>query len=695
MVCWTGVRCPGIRELGASGVEGSSGSDLHHEPVMVDRRCVDDAGSDRRRSHPTRAGRRRRPEGYLLVEALVAGALLLFLTQVSWWTAASHGRASARLVEEARLLDQVRLSRHVLTREVRGDPHPQVADGALRLRAFRGVGLRCVGSGVEWWVAVSGDRALAPEKDSILLLQADGTWASGRVVQRSSAPRRPVSSAAGLRGGAVDTGDVCRLSLGGPLLRAGSIPILRRRPENGRGWALAAPDGRDVRRPGKRLDPLGPVYCGCPRGSPGTYGLGAKPELEIAGSVLIRRGWETGGFALASVILAMALLMAFVLTALTAGRGQVVVGGQSLDWIQARLSAESAVHRFIEETRGLSPLAPGATLPAFRSGLSGNRPWTVSLFRTGLEHHAVIARSRLRGGEPTTAAARLVWWLSPGARVSTFKASLEVGDLAGSDIPPTGVMAVADALALVGPHGSCRGSPDTNVPLGPGLRGDGARRPRAPPRGPGMGRRALVGLSSGHSTRPPHGPSPVRRGRRIPFRCSGLLRVPDLLVRPHACRGRNATLRLGCGPSDLDGRSAPGPWGSLGRVGSRGRKSGDGVREHDHRARQGRRSCRSLRRCVSGRVRVCGLPKPCPRTRNPAPAECRAAVLDRADFTRITANKTRPWVRYSLEGDPDWPYAVAIRFINTCFCPPSRSDKAWACSDEKRARSDSTSVAGS
>lgn len=136
---------------------------------------------------PAMAAPGARRAGYLLVEALVAGALLLLLLQVSWWTAASHGRASARLVEEGRLLDQVRLSRHVLTREVRMGPGIRVVDGAMYLRAYRGLGLSCGGEGVEWWVAVSGDRNLAPEKDSVLILRGDGVWAPGRVVRRSRA----------------------------------------------------------------------------------------------------------------------------------------------------------------------------------------------------------------------------------------------------------------------------------------------------------------------------------------------------------------------------------------------------------------------------------------------------------------------------------------------------------------------------
>ena len=132
-------------------------------------------------------GGRDQRRGYLLAEALVAGALLLLLLQASWWTAARHGRMSRQLVEEGRRLDQTRLARHVLTREVRGGSETGVVDGVLSLRAFRGVGIGCGGAGSEWWVSVSGDRALAPEKDSVLFLAADGTWVPGRVARRSSA----------------------------------------------------------------------------------------------------------------------------------------------------------------------------------------------------------------------------------------------------------------------------------------------------------------------------------------------------------------------------------------------------------------------------------------------------------------------------------------------------------------------------
>ena len=45
----------------------------------------------------------------------------------------------------------------------------------------------CGGAGEEWWMAVAGARALVPEKDSILALTADGTWAPARVVRRSPA----------------------------------------------------------------------------------------------------------------------------------------------------------------------------------------------------------------------------------------------------------------------------------------------------------------------------------------------------------------------------------------------------------------------------------------------------------------------------------------------------------------------------
>ncbi|NNM31901.1 MAG: hypothetical protein HKO53_02495 [Gemmatimonadetes bacterium] len=166
------------------------------------------------------------------------------------------------------------------------------------------------------------------------------------------------------------------------------------------------------------------------------------------------------GFALAGVVLAMALLMAFALTALTAGRRQVVVGGEGLDWIQARIVAESGVRLFLQGAEGPSPVAPGSALLDFRTGTLGGRPWTASLVRMGSEHHAVILRARLRGRDVGASVARAIWWLSPGARVSTSRASLEVGDLGGSEIPVTGAPPTDDALAEAGSHPACRGRPD-------------------------------------------------------------------------------------------------------------------------------------------------------------------------------------------------------------------------------------------
>lgn len=185
--------------------------------------------------------------------------------------------------------------------------------------------------------------------------------------------------------------------------------------------------------------------------------------MARAGSLLSLQGGHRDGFALAGVILAMALLMAFALTALTAGRREVVVGGEGLDWIGARIAAESAVRSVLEVTEGPSPAVPGSVLPDFASGSLGDRPWEISLVRPGGEFHLVIARARMRGRGGGASVARAVWWLSPMARVSTFQAGLEVGDLPGSRIPLGGSLPVYDALAEVGSHPACHGSGSTSL----------------------------------------------------------------------------------------------------------------------------------------------------------------------------------------------------------------------------------------
>ena len=180
-------------------------------------------------------------------------------------------------------------------------------------------------------------------------------------------------------------------------------------------------------------------------------------------------GSARGGFALAGVILAMALLMAFALAAWTASRSQVVVGGKALDWVRARLAAESAMRLTLEEVTGPSPVEPGAAVSDFRTGVLDERIWAASLIRPGLEVHGLITTASLRSGPQGVPVARAVWWLSPGARVRSFAASLEVGDLATSEIASAAALPTDDALGPAGEHAPCHGSGDLgteSLPLG-------------------------------------------------------------------------------------------------------------------------------------------------------------------------------------------------------------------------------------
>lgn len=134
----------------------------------------------------SRLGRRRR--GFALAEAIVAGTLLLLVVQVAWWTTATQSLASMRVVAGARVLDETRLVRHVLSTEIRhGEPGGDwtVAGGDLSLRAFRGFGFTCRTQPNDGWgVAVTGYRRADRDKDSVLVLSADGSWRPAALVRR-------------------------------------------------------------------------------------------------------------------------------------------------------------------------------------------------------------------------------------------------------------------------------------------------------------------------------------------------------------------------------------------------------------------------------------------------------------------------------------------------------------------------------
>lgn len=126
------------------------------------------------------AGRR---AGASLVEVLVA-LLLTFLVARAGWSALSGQRGAAEAVTLGAEAQEVgRTVRRVLGAELRsGVPgvdwraHP---GDSLTLRAFRGAGLACESSespARRWAVAYRGIRAPNPDKDSALVLRADGRW---------------------------------------------------------------------------------------------------------------------------------------------------------------------------------------------------------------------------------------------------------------------------------------------------------------------------------------------------------------------------------------------------------------------------------------------------------------------------------------------------------------------------------------
>lgn len=131
----------------------------------------------------------RRRGGFMLAEAVVVAALLLLAAQAAWWATAVQARVAAGVVDGARALDEARLVRHVVGSEARlGEAGRdwEVAGGELHLRAFRGMGFGCaVQPSDGWGVAVWGHRNPNPEKDSVLVLTADGAWRSAALVRRS------------------------------------------------------------------------------------------------------------------------------------------------------------------------------------------------------------------------------------------------------------------------------------------------------------------------------------------------------------------------------------------------------------------------------------------------------------------------------------------------------------------------------
>ncbi|MGI9626022.1 MAG: hypothetical protein ACR2QM_04240 [Longimicrobiales bacterium] len=126
--------------------------------------------------------------GFVLLELLVAGVLILMLVQAGWWVVAVQGGVSGRVVEAARALDGARIARHLVTVELQqsgSEEDFEVLGSEIRLRAFRGIGVFCGGEGDEWWVNTVGHRHLDEGKDSVLVFDPHEGWRSRTVDRRA------------------------------------------------------------------------------------------------------------------------------------------------------------------------------------------------------------------------------------------------------------------------------------------------------------------------------------------------------------------------------------------------------------------------------------------------------------------------------------------------------------------------------
>ncbi len=138
--------------------------------------------------------------GHSLAELAVALFLVGFLGSVVATLLSGSMRAVTGLVERAEVAEARRTVGALLQEElgvgVFGRDWGLDGDRAVALRAFRGYARVC-GPGADtgsWRVAWTGDRAPDPDRDSLLVLGADGAWRTARLARVGPAP--PAISAA-------------------------------------------------------------------------------------------------------------------------------------------------------------------------------------------------------------------------------------------------------------------------------------------------------------------------------------------------------------------------------------------------------------------------------------------------------------------------------------------------------------------
>jgi len=130
-----------------------------------------------------------RTRGASVVEALLTILLLSVLVPGAWGVVARHHTGALSAAHRAEALETVRTAAWLLREELSGGSPEQdwwVGEDTVALRAFRALGLVKEGSvmGQDLVACVRGVRMPNPDKDSVLLLGADGHWRGHELERR-------------------------------------------------------------------------------------------------------------------------------------------------------------------------------------------------------------------------------------------------------------------------------------------------------------------------------------------------------------------------------------------------------------------------------------------------------------------------------------------------------------------------------